>query len=68
MLTERLKALANQYLKDYWHLNKEEQKEVESKFCFWETRYCNACEIDVIFRGLGHVGKSYDYNDIEWFN
>ena len=68
MLTERLKTLANQYLKDYWQLNKEEQKEVESKFCFWTTRYCNACETDVIFCDLGFVGKSYDYNDIEWFD
>ena len=67
-VTERLKTLANQYLKDYWQLNKEEQKEVANKFCFWKTQYCNSCEIDVIFRGLGHVGKSYDYNDIEWFD
>lgn len=66
MLTERLKSLANQYLKDYWQLSKEEQNEVTSKFFFCETQYCNACEIDVIFRGLGYVGKSYDYNDIEW--
>lgn len=68
MLTERLKALANQYLKDYWQLSKEEMKEVENAFLFVTTKYCNCDETEVILREGGLVGKSYDYNDIEWFN
>ena len=66
MITERLKKLANQYLKDYWQLSKEEMKEVENTFLFVTTKYCNCDETEVILRGVGLVGKSYDHNDIEW--
>ena len=66
MITERLKKLDNQYLKDYWQLSKEEMKEVENTFLFVTTKYCNCDETEVILRGVGLVGKSYDYNDIEW--
>lgn len=67
MLSDRLKALANQYHKDYWQLTEEEQDEVSNKFLFFTTKYCNCDETDVILRGYGVVGKSCDYNDIEWF-
>ena len=67
MITERLKKLANQYLKDYWQISEEERKEVVNKFLFVTTKYCNCDETEVILRGVGVVGKSYDYNDIEWY-
>lgn len=67
MLTERLKKLANQYHKDYWQLSEEERKEVVNTFLFVTTDYCNCDETEVILRGVGLVGKSYDYNDIEWY-
>lgn len=66
MLTKRQKELANQYLKDYWQLSEEERKEVVNTFLFVTTQYCNCNETEVILRGFGLVGKSYDYNDIEW--
>ena len=66
-IDDELKRLANQYLKDSSELDDASQKEVRDKFLFWETDYCNGCEIDVILRGGGGlVGKSYDYGDIEW--
>ena len=68
MPNERLKKLANQYLRDYWQLSKEERNEVVSKFLFVTTQYCNCDETEVILRGVGLVGKSYDYNDIQWFD
>ena len=67
MITERLKKLADQYLKDYWQLSNEERKEVENTFLFVTTKYCNCDETEVILRGGCLVGKCYDYNDIEWY-
>jgi hypothetical protein len=66
MLTERLKRLANQYLKDEWQLSKEERKEVTDNFLFFTTQWCVYDETEVILKNGGLVGKSYDYNDIVW--
>lgn len=66
MISERLKKLANQYVKDYWQLTDNERKEVVNVFLFFTQRYCNGNETEVILRGVGLVGKSYDHNDIVW--
>jgi len=66
MPNERLKKLANQYLKDYWQLSEEERNEVVNTFLFFTTEYCNCNETEVILRGVGLVGKSYDYDNIKW--
>ena len=65
-MNERLKKLANQYLRDYWQLSEEERNEVVNTFLFVTTKFCNCNETEVILRGVGLVGKSYDYNDIKW--
>ena len=69
MITDRMKSLAQKYILDEWLLTESEKKEVTDKFTFWETLYCfgSESEIDVIEKGFGQVGKSYDGVIIKWF-